>query len=39
MDTRRFDILGIGDADMDLMVAVKNFPEAGQKSSGRLIGR
>ncbi|MEG1857496.1 MAG: carbohydrate kinase family protein [Pseudoflavonifractor sp.] len=37
--TRAYDILGIGDADIDLMVAVKNFPEAGQKSSGRLLGR
>lgn len=36
---RRYDILGVGDADIDLMVAVKNFPEAGQKSSGRIIGR
>lgn len=36
---RDFDIIGVGDADIDLMVAVKNFPEAGQKSSGRLIGR
>lgn len=36
---RPYDILGIGDADIDIMVAVKNFPEAGQKSSGRLIGR
>lgn len=36
---RIFDIVGVGDADVDLMVAVKNFPEAGQKSSGKLIGR
>lgn len=36
---RPYDILGIGDADIDLMVAVKNFPEAGQKSSGKIIGR
>lgn len=36
---RTFDIVGVGDADIDLMVAVKNFPEAGQKSSGRLLGR
>ena len=35
---RPYDILGVGDADIDLMVAVKNFPEAGQKSSGRIIG-
>lgn len=36
---RTYDILGIGDADIDLMVSVKNFPAAGQKSSGQLLGR
>lgn len=39
MMPRAYDILGIGDADIDLMVSVKNFPEAGQKSSGHLLGR
>lgn len=39
MQKRKYDVVGVGDADIDLMVAVKNFPEAGQKSSGRLIGR
>ncbi len=37
--SRTYDILGIGDADIDLTVSVKNFPEAGQKSSGRLLGQ
>jgi len=36
---RKFDILGIGDADVDIMVAVKNFPQSGQKSSGKIIGK
>ncbi len=36
---RTFDILGIGDADVDIMVAVKNFPQSGQKSSGKIIGK
>lgn len=36
---RRYDILGVGDADVDFMVRVKDFPEAGQKSSGQLVGR
>lgn len=36
---RKFDILGIGDADIDIMVAVKNFPQSGQKSSGKIIGK
>ena len=36
---REFDICGVGDADIDIMVAVKDFPERGQKSSGRIIGK
>ena len=34
---REFDICGVGDADIDIMVAVKDFPERGQKSSGRIL--
>ena len=36
---REFDICGVGDADIDIMVAVKDFPERGQKSSGRILGK
>ena len=36
---RVFDICGVGDADIDIMVAVKDFPDRGQKSSGRILGK
>lgn len=36
---KKFDILGVGDSDIDIMVSVKEFPEAGQKVSGHVIGK
>lgn len=36
---RKYDILGIGDADMDFMVGVNDFPMPGQKSLGTIIGK
>lgn len=36
--TREFPLLGIGDADIDIMVDVKEFPERGQKKGGPIIG-
>ena len=35
--SRTYDILGVGDADIDIMVSVKNFPQAGQKSTGKIL--
>ncbi|MBN3010037.1 carbohydrate kinase family protein, partial [Ruthenibacterium lactatiformans] len=37
--SRTYDILGVGDADIDIMVSVKNFPQTGQKSSGKILGQ
>lgn len=37
--TKRFDIIGIGDASMDIMVGVKRLPGHDEKVKGDIIGK
>lgn len=37
--TKRFDIIGIGDADMDIMVKADHIPAHDEKVKGHIIGK
>ena len=37
--SKRFDIIGVGDADMDIQLEVDHFPQHDEKVKARIIGR